>query len=107
LDDADVTAKAGPKSVKPEGGAYARARAAYSGPSRTIEAIEEGESILSKSPEEIRDIVSNLPSGDREFFKLGAANALKRNPNVLRRVAPRASDFGNDIRDKLRPLFGS
>jgi len=72
-----------------------------------MDAVEEGENFLKNSPEENRDIVGKLSDGDKEFFKLGAANTLRRNPTVLRKLVDRAGSFGNDMRDKMRPLFKS
>lgn len=58
-------------------GKYAQARAAYSGPSKTAEAVNEGALIFKKHPDQIREEIVNLSPGDREFYKLGAASALR------------------------------
>lgn len=42
LDRLDITAQAGPNSLKPEGGAYARARAAFGDASEEIDALKDG-----------------------------------------------------------------
>lgn len=107
IDDADVTARTGPNSVRPAGGLYKQARDAYSGPSRSLDALEEGKLHFNKSPEESAADIANLSPGDREFYKLGAADALKA--KILK--TGRAGDesravVGNQwVRDQLKPLF--
>lgn len=104
MDALDVTAQAGPNSLKPDGGAYARARAAYSGPSRSIDAAEEGGRFMSKDPRDVADEIANLNPNDRQFYKLGAANALIKNLPRLRRLDQINQDR---LVDQLRPLFDS
>lgn len=109
LDKADVTARAGPNSFKPEGGLYKQARAAYSGPSQSIDALEAGQQILRKTPDEIHQEMTVLSPSDREFYRLGAANKLKEivaktgaNGDEARKIV------GNSyVRSQLRPLFDS
>ena len=107
MDKADVTAKAGPNSVKPEGGLYKQARAAYSGPSQSMEALEFGQNALkpSTSIEENAARFKELNPNDQEFARIGlaqglrdmigkkdvgtnAARTLARNPAVQARIRP-------------------
>lgn len=104
---ANETRQAFIKAVDDMNPAYAKARGSYAGPSQSLDALGHGEDILSRSPEEIRDFVKKLSPSDLEFYKLGAANTLRNSPNRLKPISPRASDFGNNIREKLRPLFKS
>lgn len=109
LDDADITAKAGPNSLKPEGGAYARARAVYSGASQSMDALEQGQKFLTSEPEEIAAALADMTPGDKEFYRLGAASALRKaiaktgtNGDEAKRI------LGNDYaRQQLDPLFDS
>lgn len=81
LDAADVTASAGPNSTKAAGGLYKQARAAFSGPSRSVDALEEGQDFLSLSPEELRDKLASLEPSDQDFFRVGAARAMQDKVN--------------------------
>lgn len=107
LDKLDVTAKAGPNSFKPEGGAYVRARSAYSGPSSSIDALEDGTQIFGKHPDEIASDISNLSPGDKEFYKLGAANAIKERIAKTRLGGDEAKNIvGSEwSKSQLKPLF--
>jgi hypothetical protein len=88
---------------------YKSARAAYSGPSTSMDALNRGRQILNQRPEANRDFLANLSDGDKEFFKQGAADAL------LEKIARTSAGgdetkriIGNDyVRQQLRPLFKS
>lgn len=109
LDDADVTARAGPNSTKAAGGLYAQARAAYSGPSQSIDALTDGQDFLKMAPETLASKLADLPASDRDFFRVGAARALQDkvskaadNHDAVTRV------FGNKtIRDQISAVFGA
>ncbi len=58
-------------------GDYAGARAAYSGPSASMDAVRNGQAIFSKKPEEIASEIGDLSPSEKEFFKLGSADAIK------------------------------
>jgi hypothetical protein len=87
--------------------AYASARAAWSGPSQSMSAIKQGQGIFNRGPEQIAEDLSRLSPGDRDFYRLGAANALRD------RIAKTSSGgneanriIGNDyVQQQLRPLF--
>lgn len=57
---------------------YAKARAAWSDPSRYMDAIESGRSILNNkvSPEEFADIFRRMSSADQEGFRTGAISSI-------------------------------
>lgn len=107
LDKADVTGRAGPNSLKPEGGAYARARASYSGPSQSLNALEFGRNVFKATPEENAAAFAKLSPNDKEFARLGVAD-------VLRERIAKTGFGGNEARaliknawtrDQLRPIF--
>jgi hypothetical protein len=81
LDGLDATAKAGPNSMKPEGGAYARARAAYAGPSQLIDATEQGAQFLrtaqAGSADDVAKAVSAMSPDEKHAFRVGAVQALR------------------------------
>lgn len=111
LDEADVTAKAGPNSTKPEGGLYAQARKAYSGPSQSLDALKAGEKIFSATPEEIAENFSKLDQNDKEFFRLGQAAAIRKEitsagPGRFAKRLDVAGDL-NYRRAQLRATFDS
>lgn len=56
---------------------YAAARAAWSGPSASLDAVRAGQGIFSKGPDEISAEFSKLSPNDQEFYRLGAADSLK------------------------------
>jgi hypothetical protein len=109
LDKADVTAAAGPNSLRPEGGLYAQARAAYSGPSQSLDAVVEGQKVLTKAPEQIQAELADLEAGDKEFYKLGAADAIKAKIAKTGMGGNEAKQIiGSDWAQKqIRPLFDS
>ena len=101
------TAAAGPDRLKPEGGLYAQARAAWSGPARSIDALENGQQFLTKHPDEVADDIANLSPSEKEFYRLGARNTLldkvaSAGPNADESQRIANSDFA---RQRLRPLF--
>lgn len=57
--------------------AYAPARAAWSGPSQSIAAMKMGSGFANMAPDRIAYEIGRLDAGDRDFYRLGAANALK------------------------------
>ena len=92
------------RELNPE---YAAALDAYSGPSTSMGAIKAGQGFLNRRPEEIAERLADYGAGDREFFKLGAADAL------LMRLAKTGKGGDESLkilsnplmREQLRPLF--
>lgn len=88
---------------------YAAARAAYSGPSQSMSALARGQQIFTKDPAEITSEFGNLYPGDQEFYRLGAASALKRNIARTGMGGDEAKKIiGNQYtQDQLRSIFPS
>lgn len=58
---------------------YAQARAAYAGPSRSMELMEDGKNIFDKrSPEEFARDFGELTDGEKDFFRLGVVEEITR-----------------------------
>lgn len=57
--------------------AYAPARAAWAGPSASAAAMKMGSGFASMAPDRIAFEIGRLSPGEQEFYRLGAANALK------------------------------
>lgn len=86
---------------------YAEARAAYSGPQQSRSALQRGSQIFNRNPDEIAAEIASLSPGDQQFYRLGAANALKTN---LAKVSSGGDEaralIGNDYRQQqLRAVF--
>src|SRR5690606_20895739 len=57
---------------------YAAARAAYSGPTQSLEALQKGRNVFrAKDAEQVAAEISRLNEGDREFYKIGVARAIQ------------------------------
>lgn len=79
LDDADITAAAGPNSTKPEGGLYARARAAAGDYLGAQEQFQNGQDFIlnrNVTPKQLSEHLADLGPADAEAFKGGVANKL-------------------------------
>lgn len=103
----DATSKAGPNSLKPEGGSYQRALKAYSGPSQSGDAMVEGTQIFKKNPHQIAEELGDLDPGDKEFYKLGAAEALRIRVAKMGMSADDSQAIirSDWVRSQIRPLF--
>lgn len=86
---------------------YAAARQAWSGPSQSMSAMKQGADIFNQQPEQISENIGRLATGDKQFFLLGARDALAQ------RIA-KTSAGGNEalrivgnqqVQNQLRPLF--
>jgi hypothetical protein len=91
-------------------GTYAGARAAWAGPSASMDAVRAGQAVLSRRPEEIAADVTRLrhqSPGDLEFYRLGAADALKEKIARTGMGGDEAKRLiGNQYtQQQLRPLF--
>jgi hypothetical protein len=94
---------------------YAQARGIYRGASETLEAIENGKNFLGKAPEIVSREVAELHPGQRDFYRLGAAQSLyeqvMRPADELTDVARRYfggrlfGGRGNIDAQRLRALF--
>src|SRR5271166_1510361 len=92
-------------------GDYAKARAAFAGPSRATEMIREGEGFLQTEPTgaELRNTVSNLNPSDREWYMLGAASKLRSLVLDTQLNADESKKLINSqgIKNRLSALFDS
>lgn len=108
LDDADITARAGPNSTKPEGGLYAQARAAAGDYLGAKQAYEDGQAhILSTTvtPDDVAKYVAKLSPTATEAYKGGIANRVlvqaqngRLSPRILSTPA---------VQDKLSTVLGA
>lgn len=59
--------------------AYAQARNAWAGPSRYLDAIEEGRSLITRNvtADEVKATLAKLSDVDREAYRIGAVNAIR------------------------------
>ena len=78
LDKLDVTAKAGPQSVKPEGGAYARARAVEGERLQGQDMLKMGKDFRTKgSVEEMEELLAQANPEQIEAFRSGYVSDLR------------------------------
>lgn len=103
MDAADSTAS------KDSPGFYAKARAAYSEPSQSLDALDLGNKFINNDPTANIATIKDLSPQDQAFFRIGAARALKDKVNA----APDGADaakriFGSpDKRATLKSVFPS
>lgn len=56
---------------------YAAARAAYAGPQQSRGALQQGAQVFNRDPDQIASEIARLSPSEQQFYRLGAANALK------------------------------
>ncbi|MBP2311877.1 hypothetical protein [Azospirillum soli] len=56
---------------------YAAARRAWAGPTQARDAMTKGRDFVAMDAADIRKLVGGLPEGDREFYRIGVAQALR------------------------------
>lgn len=93
-------------------GQYGAARSNFAGHSATLNALENGKNILQKSvsAEDIADQLASLTNqAEREFYRAGAAQALRETAARVGRTGNAAGKFLNrgDMQQKLQALFGN
>jgi hypothetical protein len=87
---------------------YAKARAAWSGPSQVMDAMAEGRKFVRGEADEVAANWAKVPEADREFYRLGAAQELK----AMIEAVPDGRDlfnrlWGNEaMRRRLTTIFG-
>lgn len=94
------------------GGDYGVARTNFAGHSALLNALESGKGILQRSvtAEDIADQLAALTNkGEQEFFRAGAAQALRDTVSRVGRTGNAAAKFLNrgDMQQKLQALFGN
>lgn len=87
---------------------YKAARAAWAGPSESLDAMNMGEKFLRADPEEIGKAFNNLSDSDKDFYRIGAARALQDRVNGAADNADATKRiFGNPaIRAQIETVFG-
>jgi hypothetical protein len=108
MDEADVTAKAGPNSLKAEGGAYARARSVSGDYLSNAKSLEDGKNFKSfGAPEEIKAHFHDLGDTQKEAFKAGMVRAIKdQMNNAVDGADMYKKVFGNQTqRDKIAAVL--
>lgn len=92
-------------------GAYTTARQTFAGHSALLNALEDGQNILTKAvqPEDIARQVQNLSQGEREMYLAGVAQALRTMVMNTSRQNNAGAPILNvpAISEKLRAAFGS
>lgn len=88
---------------------YKAARAAYSGPSQSIDAMKLGRSILSEDADLTAKKIAALDPGDKEFFRAGVVKAIQdKVENTIDGRNVVASFFNKPaLRNKLAAAFDS
>jgi hypothetical protein len=111
MDNADSTAVRDANGNLVQPGLYKQARDAFAGPSVLNDALEAGQSFRSMRPEQIEAALKGYNPSEREFFRLGAADAMRQ--DISRTGDPRmiigsnaVNQRGGDLmKQQLRPLF--
>lgn len=67
-------------------GGYARAREAYAGPSRSLDALKEGKKAHLTRDDDLREIVQAMGTQERETARVGVADMMRRNPRWVRKL---------------------
>lgn len=105
LDELDITKKPGSNR-----GSYAMARDAWEGPTKSMEALEDGKDFLKLSKQEIQKTLKSLPAADQRMYRIGALQSMEKeilssakSADASRRLM---GDFGFK-EEKLRALFPS
>lgn len=88
---------------------YKAARASWSGPAQSLDAMKSGSEIFNRKPEEIADFVKRLSPNDKEFYKLGVADKLRERIAKTGIGGDEAKKVvGNEwMKAQLRPVFDS
>jgi len=108
LDKADITARAGPRSFKPEGGAYKRARKVFSDFKSLEDAQQAGLDFTKHRPEQLKIFLRELDNTQKEAFKIGVRENLQKIVSTTADQAdPAKRVFGNQFkRDQIKAVFG-
>lgn len=88
---------------------YQLALDAYSGPAKSLDAIESGKNFLDLAPEELKAATAKLSPSEKQLFQVGAGRALQDRINsVADNRDAVARVFGNaTIRNQIDATFGT
>jgi hypothetical protein len=90
---------------------YAAAREAWAGPSAALGALKQGEKFRTLGPQQITDTIAGFSPSEREFYRIGAADALRQGATATGDVrgligSNAANQRGaSRLTEQLRPLF--
>lgn len=84
---------------------YGKALDSYAGPSQSMDAIRFGQKFQSMRVEEISDRLRDMTPGEREFVKMGVADALQQ--KLARDQKLGGANMKDFLVSKVRPLFKS
>jgi hypothetical protein len=106
LDRLDVTAKAGPNSLKSEGGAYARARKVWSDDASILDAMDMGRNFAKGDEELTARAFAKLSNAEKEAFRTGAAREMIATIRKTGMTPPALKNALRDtaIRDKIKVI---
>jgi hypothetical protein len=77
LIDNDVTAQAGPNSLKADGGDYEKGLKAFAGPAQLKDAMQQGRDFMSGDRELTAKDFAKLTPSEQDAFRLGAARTVQ------------------------------
>lgn len=110
---ADITRTAFVGTMRDLNPSYAKALNAWSGPSRSMDALQVGADALKRSPEQNAARLAEMSANDVEFARLGIGQTLR---DIVNKRGPLAAEFdrvagtqygSKSTRDQLRPFFQS
>ena len=86
---------------------YKAARASWSGPSQSLDAMKMGSNVFKVSPEQVAQNFARLSPNDKEFFRLGVADKLREeiSKTGVGGDEARALIKNEWRKSQLRPLF--
>jgi hypothetical protein len=90
-------------------GVYRAARAAWEGPSSSLDAVRAGRSAFQSSPEAITAEINGMSPANQEFYRLGVADAIRERLAKTGLSGDEAKSIVKNqwTRDQLRPIFRS
>ena len=88
---------------------YGKARALWAGPTRSTRMIDKGRKVFSMDPTNVGFEISKLTPEDKQYFQLGAAQAVKEALSGKRDMLDKATAIfaTPKSRELLRPIFPS
>jgi hypothetical protein len=88
---------------------YAAARAAWGGPSASLDAIKQGRTIFNRNPEQIASEFKAMSPGEQEAYRVGVADLLRERIGKTGFNSDEAKAIIKNAwtRDQLRPIFKS
>lgn len=88
-------------------GIYKAARAAWQGPSKSLDAVRAGRGVFANSPDEIAAEFAKMSKSDQEFYRVGVADILREKLAKTGVSGDEAKSLIKNpwTRDQLRPIF--